>query len=89
MRADGLWGRDDAAARAGERRLRRGVGGPERWWPFKAPSRAGNYVNEQSEVGAELVTSSYGGDKLQKLRALKRRYDPANLFRLNQNITPD
>jgi len=50
---------------------------------------AGNYVNEQSEVGSAMVSSSYGGEKLQRLRALKRRYDVDNVFRLNQNIRPD
>ena len=33
--------------------------------------------------------AAYGGaEKLERLRELKRAWDPANLFRLNQNIRP-
>ncbi|MEZ5831056.1 MAG: FAD-binding oxidoreductase [Dongiaceae bacterium] len=45
-----------------------------------------NYVNEQSETGVALA--AYGEDKYSRLARLKWRYDPTNLFRLNQNIEP-
>ena len=32
--------------------------------------------------------SSYGDAKLERLRALKRAWDPTNVFRLNHNIAP-
>jgi hypothetical protein len=51
-----------------------------------AHSLRGNYVNEQSETG--LAASAYGEDKYARLAMLKGRYDPTNLFRLNQNIEP-
>jgi FAD/FMN-containing dehydrogenase len=51
-----------------------------------ANSLRGNYVNEQSETG--LAPSAYGEEKYARLAQLKGRYDPANLFRLNQNIEP-
>jgi len=51
-------------------------------------SMAGNYVNEQADAGAEIARSAYGAVKYERLRRLKTRLDPNNLFRLNQNIEP-
>ncbi len=51
-------------------------------------SLSGNYVNEQGEVGNDIARSAYGEAKYSRLAKLKARYDPANLFRLNQNIEP-
>jgi FAD/FMN-containing dehydrogenase len=51
-------------------------------------SIAGNYVNEQGDTGSSVARESYGPAKYQRLARLKARLDPANLFRLNQNIKP-
>jgi FAD/FMN-containing dehydrogenase len=51
-------------------------------------SRGGAYVNFMGDAGDERLRASYGSAKYDRLVALKRRYDPANLFRLNQNIAP-
>jgi hypothetical protein len=48
----------------------------------------GRYVNEQSDGGEGMAESIYGGAKYQRLVALKRQWDPDNVFRLNQNIRP-
>jgi hypothetical protein len=48
----------------------------------------GRYVNDVAEVGAELVRTVYGDAKYERLVALKREWDPDNVFRLNQNIRP-
>jgi FAD/FMN-containing dehydrogenase len=48
----------------------------------------GRYINEQSEAGPELTRASYGDAKYERLRALKRAWDPDNVFRLNHNVAP-
>ena len=53
-----------------------------------ALSMRGNYVNEQADSGKDVAYGAYGPEKYEKLARLKGRYDPANLFRLNQNIEP-
>jgi len=45
------------------------------------------YVNELEEEGNDRVRSAYG-PSYGRLSAIKKRYDPSNLFRLNQNIAP-
>lgn len=49
---------------------------------------AGRYVNEQSETGDQVSVAIYGASKMDRLVALKRAWDPDNVFRLNQNIKP-
>jgi FAD/FMN-containing dehydrogenase len=44
------------------------------------------YVNFLGDAGAGR--SSYGPETYERLTALKREYDPSNIFRLNQNIEP-
>ena len=60
------------------------------WADMKHHSGGRAYLNFAGlgEEGEELVRTSYGADNYQRLVALKTKYDPANLFRLNQNIKP-
>ena len=44
------------------------------------------YVNFLGSDGAERIRAAYPGTTWDRLTEIKRRYDPANLFRLNQNI---
>jgi FAD/FMN-containing dehydrogenase len=48
----------------------------------------GRYVNDVAETGEDVVKSIYGEQKYERLKALKRTWDPDNAFRLNQNIKP-
>lgn len=59
------------------------------YWDALAPHHTSVYVNFLMEEGAERVRQAYGSKKYDRLRALKRKYDPTNFFRLNQNIQPD
>jgi FAD/FMN-containing dehydrogenase len=46
------------------------------------------YVNFTGEASTDLVRSSYPGETYNRLVSVKDRYDPENVFRLNQNIPP-
>ena len=46
------------------------------------------YVNFLGDEGAERVRAAYPGPTWDRLVAVKTKYDPANLFRLNQNVPP-
>jgi FAD/FMN-containing dehydrogenase len=48
----------------------------------------GAYVNFLDDEGEARVRAAYPGSTWDRLAAIKRRYDPGNLFRLNQNIPP-
>jgi hypothetical protein len=42
----------------------------------------------ETDEGATRLRASYGDDKYERLVELKEKWDPANVFRLNQNIAP-
>jgi FAD/FMN-containing dehydrogenase len=48
---------------------------------------AGMALNFYTEVGEAEIAASFGA-RLERLREVKRKYDPGNLFRRNQNIAP-
>ena len=50
-------------------------------------SAAGAYVNFMMDEGEDRVKATYG-DNYHRLVAIKDKYDPQNLFRVNQNIKP-
>ena len=47
----------------------------------------GAYVNFMTQEEQDRVRSAYGSN-YDRLVTLKKKYDPNNLFRLNQNIQP-
>jgi FAD/FMN-containing dehydrogenase len=58
------------------------------YWEAVHPYSAGGaYVNMMMEEGQERVQASYGAN-YDRLAAIKAKYDPGNLFRMNQNIRP-
>ncbi len=48
----------------------------------------GAYVNFLGDESEDRVRAAYPGSTWDRLAAVKSRYDPTNLFRLNQNIQP-
>ncbi len=57
------------------------------WSALHPYSAGGAYVNFLMDEGDERIASSYRGNYV-RLAAVKRKYDPGNLFRVNQNIRP-
>ena len=58
---------------------------------FAAALRQGEpgvYVNFLGEEGDARIREAYPGSTWERLATIKGRYDPTNLFRLNQNIPP-
>jgi FAD/FMN-containing dehydrogenase len=51
-------------------------------------TRAGIFLNFTSDQEEDTVRAAYGGSKYDRLVALKDKYDPENVFRLNPNIKP-
>ena len=52
------------------------------------PFSTGVYANFMSDEPADRLRTVYGPEKYARLVAIKRRYDPENVFRHNQNIAP-
>ena len=79
-----MWKPDSPAGEANQAWVRRA------WQALKPFSTGGNYINFQTDdEPAERTAESYR-DNLDRLQAVKRKYDPTNLFRVNRNISvPD
>ncbi len=57
------------------------------YWKTVEPHTRGVYANDIVDISQQKVHRNYGGN-YDRLLALKNRYDPTNLFRLNANIEP-
>ena len=53
------------------------------------PFARGVYVNFLSEEGENRVKAAYTPEVWKRLVQVKKKYDPTNLFRMNQNIKPE
>ena len=60
----------------------------ERLWQALQPYIEGVYVNFLDDEGEQRIHEAYPTGTYERLVALKNRYDPTNLFHLNQNIKP-
>jgi FAD/FMN-containing dehydrogenase len=60
----------------------------ELWGALQPFSSGGLYVNYEAEHDVDRVKAAYSPTKYARLVAVKEKYDPTNLFRLNQNIKP-
>ena len=58
------------------------------WDEHHAYSAGGAYINFMMDEGEDRIKATYG-DNYKKLAEIKAKYDPKNLFRVNQNIKPE
>jgi FAD/FMN-containing dehydrogenase len=58
------------------------------WTDLHPYNLGGAYINFMMEEGQSRIQATYG-DNYERLVTVKRKYDPTNLFRVNQNIKPD
>jgi len=58
------------------------------FWSALEPYHTSVYVNFLMDEGEDRIRQAYGVRKYDRLKALKRTYDPRNFFKLNQNIPP-
>jgi FAD/FMN-containing dehydrogenase len=66
----------------------RGVGWARQFFNAAAPfASRGAYVNFMTEEESSRVAAAYG-DNYPRLVELKRKYDPTNVFHMNQNVRP-
>lgn len=76
----GIW--DDPAERAATAQWARG------FWDALVPYAHGAYVNLSDDQDESALKTTYGTEKYARLQRIKAKYDPDNLFSLNQNIKP-
>jgi FAD/FMN-containing dehydrogenase len=60
----------------------------EYWSALHPYSAGGAYVNFMMDEGPDRIRATYGKN-YDRLAKIKKRYDPGNLFRVNQNIKPN
>jgi FAD/FMN-containing dehydrogenase len=56
--------------------------------PFATERVYVNYLGQVDDEGRERIKEAYGMAQYERLLALKKKCDPTNVFRLNQNINP-
>ncbi|MDP9224663.1 MAG: FAD-binding oxidoreductase [Actinomycetota bacterium] len=59
------------------------------FWSALSPYHTSVYVNFLMDEGEDRIRQAYGAKRYDRLKALKRTYDPENFFSLNQNIPPE
>jgi FAD/FMN-containing dehydrogenase len=57
------------------------------WQALHPYSAGGSYINMMMEEGQERIQAAYR-DNYPRLAQIKKKYDPLNLFHVNQNIKP-
>lgn len=61
----------------------------DRAWDRMHPHFSGLYTSFESDLRPARLADAFPPATLRRLRTLKRRYDPGNVFRDNFNIAPD
>ncbi len=63
--------------------------GLDTWWRRLEPHLEGLYLSFETDTGPAALAKAFPPATLERLRAVKRRYDPTGLFRDNFYISPE
>jgi FAD/FMN-containing dehydrogenase len=58
-----------------------------KYWSTIEPLTSGFYINEVNDESRAVLNANYR-ENFPRMVAVKKQYDPANLFRLNANVQP-
>ena len=58
------------------------------WEAMRPYTLGGSYINFLMDEGVERIKATYR-ENYDRLTEIKKKYDPDNFFRINQNIKPD
>ena len=56
--------------------------------PWAQDETPPNLLSERQGTTRQEMRAIYGPERYERLSAIKKRYDPGNIFRVNHNITP-
>ena len=56
-----------------------------KYWSTLEPLTSGFYVNEVNDESSAVLNANYR-ENFPRMVAVKKQYDPSNLFRLNANV---
>jgi FAD/FMN-containing dehydrogenase len=85
---DARWAMVIVAVDSGSANREKNMAWARNYWTAIQPfATGGAYINFMMDEGQDPIRATYGKN-FERLTKIKKKYDPTNLFRVNQNIKP-